>query len=309
MRSRKHNPEGSMSLRDHIYELRNRLGFALLFVAAGGIFGFIWFTTRLGPIPTLSDLMLGPYCQLPNTVRFEPTPGQCQLFQTQPLEAFLIRFKVGIAVGAVVTSPGWLYQLWAFITPGLYKNERKYALTFVGLASILFTIGALLAYFVVPAGLSVLVNFGGDTFITALAADRYLSFILIMLVIFGVSFLLPLAVVMLNRVGVLPYANLKKWRRGIIFGLCIFAAIATPADVVSMMVLWVAMIVLFEVAVQISRVHDKRKHKREVAAGLAGLSDDEASDIDLTPTPVETSDVDAGGDGGRRGRPDYTDTT
>ncbi len=278
-----------MTLRDHIYELRHRLGLAVLFVVLGGVLGFLWFAYRIGPIPSLGQLITAPYCSLPPEIRFEPN-GKCQLLQTQPFEAFLIQFKVGIAAGMVLTAPLWLYQVWAFVTPGLYARERKFALTFVGFATVLFAAGAVLAYFVLPKGLELLVSFGGDQFITALAADKYISFLLTLLFIFGVSFELPLLVVMLNRVGILPYQNLKKWRRGILFALFIFAAVATPGtDPVSMIALGVSMAVLFELAVQLSRIHDRRKLKREEAEGLAGLDDDEPSPIDYSSEPVEAT--------------------
>ncbi len=215
--------------------------------------------------------------------------------QTQPFEAFLVQFKVGLAAGAVLTSPFWLYQIWAFITPGLYDNERKFTRIFVVLASFLFMCGAVLAYYVVPKGLAVLVSFGGDQFITALAANDYISFVLVMLLIFGVSFELPLLVTMLNRIGILPYRNLSKWRRGIIFALFVFAAVATPGtDPIGMLVLAGAMTVLFEVAVQIARIHDRKKAREAVAEGWG-----EPEDYDLKPGDVPDkpkSDTPAGFD-------------
>jgi sec-independent protein translocase protein TatC len=288
LRSRRHNPDGTMTLRDHLYELRHRLGMAILALLVGCILGFLWFQWRIGPVPSLGRLLTGPYCELPATVRFEPIPGKCQLLQTQPFEAFLIQFKVGLAAGAVLTSPFWLYQIWAFITPGLYDNERKFTRIFVVLASFLFACGAALAYFVVPKGLSVLVSFGGDTFIAALAANDYISFVLVMLLIFGVSFELPLLVTMLNRIGVLPYRNLKKWRRGIIFALFVFAAVATPGtDPIGMLALAGAMTVLFEVAVQIARIHDRKKDREAIADGW---HPDE--DYDIEPTTSAKANVD-----------------
>lgn len=271
-----------MSLREHLYELKHRLGLALLALLVGGIAGFLWFQWRIGPISSLGDLLTDPYCALPPGVRFEPIDGKCQLLQTKPFEAFLIQFKVGLAAGAVLTSPFWLYQIWGFITPGLYDNERKFTRIFVVLASILFTCGAALAYFVVPKGLAVLVSFGGDAFITALAANDYISFVLVMLLIFGVSFELPLLITMLNRIGMLPYRNLKRWRRGIIFALFVFAAVATPGtDPIGMLVLSAAMTVLFELAVQIARVHDRRKDRQAVAEGWG-----DPEDYDLKPEDV-----------------------
>ncbi len=269
-----------MSLRDHLYELRHRLGLALLGLLVGCIAGFLWFQWRIGPVPSLSQLLTAPYCALSPDVRL--TGADCRLLQTQPFEAFLVQFKVGLAAGAVLTSPFWLYQIWAFITPGLYDNERKFTRVFVALASVLFACGAVLAYFVVPKGLQVLVSFGGDAFITALTANEYISFVLVMLLIFGVSFELPLVVTMLNRIGVLPYRNLKKWRRGIIFVLFVFAAFATPGtDPIGMLVLACAMTALFELAVQMARVHDRKKDRQAVAEGWG-----DPEDYDLKPEDV-----------------------
>jgi sec-independent protein translocase protein TatC len=280
LRSRRHNPDGTMSLRDHLYELKHRLGLAILALLVGCIAGFLWFQWRIGPIPSLGKLMTDPYCSLPAKTRL--TGADCKLLQTQPFEAFLVQFKVGLAAGAVLTSPFWLYQIWAFITPGLYDNERKFTRIFVVLASLLFMCGAVLAYYVVPKGLAVLVSFGGDQFITALAANDYISFVLVMLLIFGVSFELPLLITMLNRIGILPYRNLSKWRRGIIFVLFVFAAVATPGtDPVGMLVLAGAMTVLFEVAVQIARVHDRKKDREAVAEGWG-----EPEDYGLKPEDV-----------------------
>lgn len=289
-----------MTLRDHIFELRHRLGLAMLFIMLGAVVGFIWFSTRVGPIKSLGDILTGPYCDLPKTVRLQ-VGDKCQLLQTQPFEAFLIRFKVGVATGMVLTAPLWLYQVWAFITPGLYAKERKFARRFVMFASLLFMAGAVLAYFVVPQGLSVLVSFGGDQFITALAAEKYVSFVLTLLLIFGVSFELPLLIVMLNQIGILPYTNLKRWRRGIVFALFVFAAFATPGtDPVSMVALGIAMTGLFEIAVQISRLHDRRKAKRLAAEDAADLDPDTPSALDDDePEPAEPSkpeDVRAGWD-------------
>lgn len=277
-----------MSLRDHLYELRHRLGLAVLFILLGGVFGFIWFLVDLGPVPSLGRILLDPYCALPDDVRFEPNDGSCQLLQTKPFEAFMVQFKVGIAVGMVVSSPLWLYQVWAFITPGLYVKERRFALVFVVIGSLLFAAGAALAFFVIPQGLEVLVSFGGDVFVTALNAGEYISFVLVMLLIFGVSFELPLLVTMLNQVGILPYENLRRWRRGIVFGLFIFAAFATPGtDPISMIALAAAMTVLFELSVQIARLHDRRKARREAKEDAEALDPDEPTPMDYRPEPVE----------------------
>ncbi|GHE82383.1 sec-independent protein translocase protein TatC [Amycolatopsis deserti] len=286
-RSRRLNPDGTMTLIEHIYEFRRRLGWALLAVLAGGIFGFIWFNTRMGPVPSLGSIINDPYCAIPPERRLGSTEG-CYLLQTVPFEAFMIQLKVGLAGGAVLTSPLWLYQLWAFIAPGLYTKERKYALTFVGFASVLFAGGAVLAYLLIPHALQLLMGFGSDFFITGLTGDKYISFVLSLLIIFGVSFELPLLLVMLNFVGVLKYAQLKKWRRGIIFLVFVFAAFATPgSDPFSMLALAGALSVLAELAIQIARVHDLRKYRGSESEEWAGLADDEAAPFDYTPSSID----------------------
>ncbi|MFB9903479.1 twin-arginine translocase subunit TatC [Allokutzneria oryzae] len=276
-----------MTLLEHLYELRHRVAVISLALTVGGIIGWIWFTTRIAGLPTLESLLRDPYCSIPAEQRFPSTP--CVLIQQQPFEAFMIQLKVGLGAGAALVSPVWLYQIWAFITPGLYAKERKFARIFVFSASFLFIVGTALAYLVIPAGLSVLVSFAGSFYLTALTGASYVSFVLTMLIVFGVSFEMPLVVVMLNRIGVLTYAKLSKWRRGIIFALFVFAAVATPGtDPVGMVVLALALTVLFEFALQICRVHDKRKAKRDESSQWAHLSPDEAAPLDLGPAAVET---------------------
>jgi sec-independent protein translocase protein TatC len=290
-RRRKINPDGSMTLMEHLYELRNRLFVALCAIALGGILGFVWWGVAPFGLPSLGDLLTEPYCALPTTLRLAPNPGRCQLLQTTPFEVFTLRMQVGMAAGAVLTAPIWIYQVWAFITPGLYANERKFALSFVGTASVLFAAGAVLAYLVVPTGLSFLANLGGGQFITALTGDAYISFLLTMLAVFGLTFELPLLVVMLNRVGVLPYSKLKRWQRGILFGLFVLAAVATPGnDPISMLALAFALVVLFESAVLIARAHDRAVARRRAEQGWDDLDPDEPSPLDHHVDPIPPSE-------------------
>ncbi|MGH3433823.1 MAG: twin-arginine translocase subunit TatC [Thermocrispum sp.] len=287
VRSRKHNPDGTMTLIQHVYEFRRRLSYALLAIVVGGILGFIWFEQSLGVIPSLGELIRGPYCALPDSMLVDFTgdgDGQCKLLQTKPFEVFMIRLKVGIAAGAVLLAPVWLYQFWAFIAPGLYSRERKYGKVFVSVATVLFAIGAALAYVLVPLALRMLVGFGGDNFATALTGDDYISFIITLLIIFGVSFELPLLIIMLNRAGVLRYEQLKRWRRGLIMALFVFAAIITPADPFSMLALALALTLLFELAIQVTRLHDRKLARERKDLGWDDLTDDEAAPFEYTPS-------------------------
>src|SRR5688572_28778826 len=268
-----------MTLVGHLTELRNRVAKALLALLIATVVAFWWYEHGLG------DFIRAPYCGLPENLRYGDADTGCGLLVTDVFGGVFIRLKVAFLAGAVLSAPFWLYQLWAFITPGLKRNEKRYGIGFVAASSALFFLGAVLAYISLAAGLKLLLGLAGDGVIVALTAQDYIGFVLSLLVAFGVSFELPLIAIALNLVGVVSYEVLSRSRRWIFFLTFVFAAFVTPTqDPFTMLLMAIPMIVLFEGAIQIARVVDRRRRRREAAESFAGLSADEPSPIDASPS-------------------------
>ncbi|MEO7260364.1 MAG: twin-arginine translocase subunit TatC [Jatrophihabitantaceae bacterium] len=279
-RSARANPEGRMSVLDHLRELRRRLIIVMIIIALGAIVG--WFLYN----PLLA-LLKQPYCNISYEHRLgalNQSAEQCKLLFRAPLDGFTIRLKVSAVAGAVLTAPLWLYQLWAFVTPGLRRHEKRWTVAFVASSTVLFALGMSLAYFTLYKGLDVLITQAGSGTQAGLDVTYYISFVILMLIVFGASFELPLLIVMLNAVRVLPFSLLKRGQRLGIFLIFLFTGVATPStDPFTMVAMALPMCLLFELSVLWCFFHDRRRARREVAAEAEQLPDDVASRVDPLP--------------------------
>jgi len=253
--------KGEMTLVGHLTELRRRIILSLVFVLLGSIVGYWWYGNNFFHVPPLGEILRGPYCSLPSDLRADfSTNGECKLLATKPFDMFMLRFKIGLLAGIVISSPLWLSQLWAFIAPGLYKTEKVFALTIAAISSLLFIAGALTAYFVLEQGLDFLLGVGRDFQIAAINGSDYYNIVRNFILLFGASFEIPLMVGVLNYFGILKYSAIKGKRRLVWVGTSIVGAIFSPGqEVISMLVLTFCLILLLEVSFLFCRLNDKKK--------------------------------------------------
>jgi|SRR5580693_6853780 sec-independent protein translocase protein TatC len=275
---RQQNPDGRMPLMDHIRELRNRVVKMALGLIAGMAVGFIFFTPVWHAIerPLCSAVVRGHTgCQ---------TLGVNQLVLDGPLDPFYLRVKVAFIVGVILSCPIWLYQIWAFVAPGLYAKEKRWSYIFLGSAIPLFLIGTTLAYFSLSRSMHYLMGLTPDGVANLIQSDQYMSFVMTMLLAFGIAFEVPLLIVMLNLAGILTHERFRKWRRMILFGVFLIAGMANPSpDPITMLILGGACAALVEVAEFIVWSNDRRRARLHPSP-YAGLADDELSPIDLDDT-------------------------
>ena len=284
-----------MSLGEHLRELRSRLVKSGIAVVLGMVVGWIIY---------------------PQTFRFLSAPFEGAVQQAQDqgrdvtlaltgvTDPFVLQLQVAAITGILLAAPIWLYQLWRFVTPGLHKHEKKWGIAFVVVATPLFFSGAVLAYVVLPLGLEILLGFTPENVENIVSVDRYLSFFLRVIIVFGIGFLIPLLIVTLNFAGVLSGKRLASWWRWIVFLTFVFAAVATPTgDPINLILLAGPILILVMGAVGIALLNDRRRAKRKgVEPDYQSWDDDETSPLedDLDEDPVaeplhEASD--ATGDG------------
>lgn len=266
-----------MALADHLRELRNRVVKSVLAIVVFTIVALIYHkhleTLLLKPIPQ---------CDPSNAADFH---GRCAQVSTVGLTAgFNWMLKVALTAGVVAAVPVWLYQLWAFVAPGLHKHERKYTMIFMACGAPLFLAGVGCAFLVMPTTVEVLISFSPTTTTPILPPDDYFDIATRMVLVFGLAFEFPLLLVMMNLVGMVSGKRLLGWWRAMVMAITVFAAFATPsADPVSMLVLAAPIWALYFIAVAIALVNDKRRARRN--PDLA-LDDEEASQLDLSVQAV-----------------------
>jgi sec-independent protein translocase protein TatC len=269
---RRQNPEGRMPVMDHLRELRNRIVKVLLALVAGMIIGLVFFRP-------IWAFITRPYCHAIagcNTSSLGHT-----LAVTSPLDGFYLHIKVGFVVGVILTSPVWLYQIWAFVAPGLYAREKRWTYIFLGTAVPLFLLGCYFALLVMGRGLHFLIGMVPQNTVAIFTADTYIAYFIAMILGFGLCFELPLFLVMLNQVGVLSHERFKKWRRVVIFCVFVFAGIASPSpDPITMLMLGGVCVALVEAAEVIVWLNDRRRARLHPDP-YAGLADDELSPLEL----------------------------
>jgi len=271
--------DGSMTLIEHIRELRNRLFWASLGLVVGLIVGFIlanW----------VFSILKGPYCSLNSSWTGDHVgAGKCDFVVLAATDGLILKLKIALWVGLIVGAPVWLYQLWAFIAPGLHRHERKWAYVFVGIAAPLFAGGVVLAYFVIKHSLAFIQTAGILGVTSKLEVTSYVGFVTNMLLLFGVAFEFPLILLMLNFTGVVSARKLLGWWRIVVFLSFAFAAIATPdPGPFGMTLLALCMVVLYMAATGVAFLNDRRRGRgREI---YADLDDDEISPLEDDRQPV-----------------------
>ncbi|MDT0404788.1 MULTISPECIES: twin-arginine translocase subunit TatC [Streptomyces] len=283
-RKQEKDPEGRMPLAEHLRELRNRLAKALLAIIAVTVVAAFFYNDIINFFTEPVFKSVGCEKSFAELARSDTEEPCAQITINGLLTPFTLALKVSLMAGVVLASPVWLYQLWAFVAPGLHRHERKYAYAFVATGFPLFLAGAYFAYAVLPTTAEVLLTFTPSNVDNLLPLDDLLDLVTRMVIVFGLSFELPLLLVMLNFAGVLTGRRMLGWWRGMIMGITLFAAIATPStDPLTMLALAGPIWILYFAAVVVSLLNDRRKRRREAM----GPADDEASDLDLTPEDID----------------------
>jgi sec-independent protein translocase protein TatC len=250
-RRRRKQAERGMTVIEHLTELRTRLFITVIAIAIGSILG--WFL-----YPQVFELLTDPFVEACRTLPANSQPPQgCEdaLVVFRVTEPFLVRFKVSTFTGLALALPVVLYELWAFITPGLTKRERRLSIPFVIASMVLFALGALFAFLTLPKALEFLLGFAAGTLVPVLSVGAYIGFIVFLILAFGLAFEFPLVLIFLALARVVTSKQLRKWRRYAYVGITVAAAVITPSqDPYTMLAMAVPMAVFYELAILVARL-------------------------------------------------------
>ena len=235
MLTKKNNPEGRMRVLEHLGELRTRIIRALVATAFAGVAGWILY-------PLILDFILQPYC--------DTLDKDCTLRVDEPLEGLNTRFMVAAYSGIILAFPIILWQFWKFISPGLHRNEKRHGIIMVGFGASLFAFGCYLAFATLPRALDFLVTIGGTDLVTEFRAKAYITFIIKMMLVFGIGFQLPVVLITLQRLTLLQYQTLRRqWRYAVVIIVIVVAVITPSGDPISLLALAIPMYALYEFSI------------------------------------------------------------
>lgn len=236
-----------MTLVHHLRELRYRLLVSLAAFVVGVAVAYVFWEP-------IYDFLRQPYCST------APGKKSCDLYTFGIFDQFQVRTRVAFLAGAVLSAPVWTFHIGRFITPGLHRNERRYALLFMAAGMVLFSAGVAMAYFTVARGLELFLSVGGGHVVPLVTLNSYLSFLTLLLLAFGLAFEFPLLVLFLNVTGVVSSASMRKHRRHVIFGIFIISAILVPTtDPFTFLAMGVPMAALYEACILIARIRDRKR--------------------------------------------------
>jgi sec-independent protein translocase protein TatC len=230
-----------MTLVEHLAELRSRIVKSVFALVVGSLIGFVLSNRAL-------SFLVDPYC--------EAQKGKsCQLVVIDPLEGFGTRIKLAVFLGFAFAAPVILWQIWRFVTPGLHKNEKRYAIPFIASSLLLFLAGGVIAVVTFPKALDFLIGVGGPNLVPLFSPSKYLRLYMLVVLAFGVSFEFPILLVFLQLARILRSEQLKSWRRGAIISIVVFAAVITPSqDPITLLAMAVPMYVFYEASILLGRV-------------------------------------------------------
>ncbi|HZE38267.1 MAG TPA: twin-arginine translocase subunit TatC [Stackebrandtia sp.] len=274
--------DGSMTLMDHLRDLRSRLFKACLGLIAGVAVG-VYFSDVVSYAINL------PYCDFDRQQYLKDHHNSldgwhCNFNVHGPMDQFVLDLKIGLFVGIILSAPIWLYQLWAFIAPGLHRHERRYTYYFAAIAGPLFFAGATLGYFVISKSLQFFLGLSSQYNLTV-DLTGYFDFVTNVMLLFGAGFEFPLVIVLLNVIGIASAKRLLGWWRIAVFLVFLFCALVTPTpDPFGMTALALPMVALYFGAVGFAFINDRRRAKK--TADWDALDPDQASEIDESPSDI-----------------------